>query len=600
MSSPGVDLEVHENMISTIERSLTDPPVRPASAVLASHLPDLPYLYHQLYQIAFADTVHDKIVEDQANNSDSSHKLQCDFFNPAMPQIFNHLGTLLLPPPCNNIGSPDNPKGLPIAKQFKNFNTCEDKVISSTIYGGFDPVVAATTAHNADLIAATAALTAANAALTHATAALTAANAMDASDPSKAVNIATATTDVNTATTNVNTATTALATAIEDIWIQPNLINGVDGNFSPNNVYHELGTIPDGHAIKTFNGKVYRVRSVEWDNATAGHDSVTGFNLGKKLGLFDEPEDIKPGGVHQHNVFYLEDATNVSVLGQLKKGDPNVNAILHILMLPEYLADSAPSKKQWAPTSLPRQSSGIKMKFAGKIQSNYPAWADNNRNTFFSRFSCIMRVRDWNKKCVKQAWTTDDTGYNNDGLFTIYNSATLKGKDRRGKGHKCGTKAGEGHLQVDQTVSRLTTGGNPQYETTFIYDSEHENSKDPVKNYLKSITGEYKKSKPCKNQIELAYQRKRSGDQMQALAIKRLQDNENFHISDDSGGLQPTNASVGTLFNNVRRRAWLCTEDRNLCSYALFLGINVLFTHQTTGFNITSFKLISNINDNFN
>ena len=516
---------VNVNMNSDITRSVTDTAVHPANVVGldTSSSNAFNYLYQKLYPLAFADAVHDKVVDTGQNQqTESTHKLQCDFFNEAMPRIFNDEEIRVFPPPCKT-----QPLGLNIPDRFKQYTGIEDQMIGSIIYGGFIPAVIAGT----------------------------------------------------------------------NPWGEHNLINGLTSLFQDAAIYKNLYTIPDGHAIKTFNNKVYRVRSV-----TVPEDGgPDGFNFGQRIGLFDEPEDIKPGGVHQHNVFYLEDATDFPLLAQLKKGPQNVNAILHILMLPEYLADSA-TKKPWESTSLPHQSSGIKMLFAGKIQSEYPAWSDNNRNTFFSRFRCIMRVRDWNKKCVKQVWTT-----NTSDLLNIYNSGHALPSD---EDHKCGKT--DGPIQVGQTVSPLTAG---EYETTFIYNPNAENNIDKIKEYLRHtsinlrLEGRVKATRTnpagpatlatteIRNQIQLAYQRKRSGDSMQALAIKRLQDNEHFHISDDRGGNQPTITSVGTLFNNVRRRAWLCTHDRILCSYALFLGINVLLTHERT---VTSFKLISDINDNFN
>jgi hypothetical protein len=119
----------------------------------------------------------------------------------------------------------------------------------------------------------------------------------------------------------------------------------------------------------------------------------------------------------------------------------------------------------------------------------------------------------------------------------------------------------------------------------------------------------------AKNEDEkaLAYQRKRSGDQFQALAIKRLAlQNERFHISTSTGGnvllddtYNPTHLKPGPgdpSHHNVRKHTWLITHDLTLCSYALHLGINVLFTHVGSDKikRIYSFRLISAIDNNDN
>jgi hypothetical protein len=128
---------------------------------------------------------------------------------------------------------------------------------------------------------------------------------------------------------------------------------------------------------------------------------------------------------------------------------------------------------------------------------------------------------------------------------------------------------------------------------------------------------------PTPTQTQLAYQRKRSGDQLQALAIKRITYTPTgvtgpvtFHISSDQGGNAPplgvvpvpgavgvVPTSPGHTFHDVGKHIWLITHDFTLCAYALFLGINVLFTNHkksTNTHSVHSYRLISPIRDNFN
>jgi hypothetical protein len=211
------------------------------------------------------------------------------------------------------------------------------------------------------------------------------------------------------------------------------------------------------------------------------------------------------------------------------------------------------------------------MLFAGKIKSEYPAWSPTTRNTFFSRFSCSM-VTDFTAQTVRQDW---------------YSSV-----------NPTGPTTGPNHVQT-------------------ISDPCKENNQGNVQTYLKHLPSVTPGTSSDALKQQLALQRKRSGDQMQALAIKRLgltpgaipgttTGSELLHVSSDQGGDVPTNAKPGTSFPHIRRHTWLITHDLTLCSYALFLGINVLYTTSTgkkTGNNvvktITSLRLISPEN-NFN
>ena len=324
--------------------------------------------------------------------------------------------------------------------------------------------------------------------------------------------------------------------------------NSTNKSEDPSSTCHTMHNIPGDtnlYVMKTFNNKVYNVRKVQWNGNTgvkSDNNGVIGLELGKKIGLFDNPI----GGTYK--AFVVHDCDTVKLFDQLKhpKAPSSPNAILYYLMLPEYMADSA-SHKPWKKNpALCANAKGVKILWAGKIKSNYPAWSNNNRNTFFSRFSCNIEVTNWQKIKVKQEW-------------------------------------------------RPTGPTGPTGPVIQITDASKDNNKGGVTKYIKTTTN--------LAEIQLALQRKRSGDQTQALAVKRLNNYEEFHVSSDIGEDQPSNGCARDSFTNVKSHAWLITHDFNLCSYALFLGINVLHTHDNNSTKVktvTSFKLISPITDNFN
>jgi hypothetical protein len=458
----------------------------PADVVNSTGTPSQ-YIYNKLYPLAFADAVHDQVVKQQQYDSVCNKKLQCDYFNEAMPNPKT---------PC--LLGPD--KGLAIDSEFKKKDGCEEKVWHSIISGvcKLGPVTTPTI-------------------------------------PGETLTVST-----------------------------PSIIDGSNSNFKPgiglghsNYLYNfdMNNDIPNiGYAIKTYNNKVYKVVKLKWGGSSGTSENalgVTGFNLGKALGVFDNPTS-PTGALPKYEAFVIHDADNVGLPTQFKKGVDRPDAILYYLMLPEYMCDSA-TKKPWKTNKeLCIETTGVKILFAGKMRSNYPEWTNNNRNTFFSRFSCQMTVTDWIDKKVDQRW-------------------------------------GENSTSSDPLGNEVETITNPSKQ----------NNRTNIETYLKSATDNVKK--------QLALQRKRSGDQLQALAVKRLTDNigtVQFHISTDQGDNPPSNTCGFKTFNNTRRHTWLITHDLTLCSYALFLGINVLHTHYDKSKKIksvTSFRLLSNnATENFN
>jgi hypothetical protein len=441
----------------------------------------LNYLYKKLYPIAFADAVHDEIVEGGQQHANAAHHLlQCEFFNRAMPGGPGNPAPPI-PPGGMQPGAPFVPcshanNGLDIDPQFKTKSSCEEKSWRSVVARG-----------------------------------------------------------INLATSGVTETT-------------PNVIDGSNANFVPNPAdYGEPYLVPDGHAIKTYNNKVYHVKKISWLKTPVGQSApnVMGLQFGLNMGLFHSPI----GGNYQ--AFVIHDHDNVRILEQLKKGPPAPNATLYYLMLPEYVADSA-SHKPWKTSQKYFKPSGVKILFGGKVISRYPLWSPTSRNTFFSRFLCNLTVTNWQTRQSHQQWTDVH------GNVQAVNNATIDNNKKA-------------------VHAYIAAGATPP-------------------------------------EIQLAYQRKRSGDQLQALAIKRMTDTAagvTFHISSDQGGNAPPPGapgvavpiSPGHTFHNVKRHTWLITHDFTLCAYALFLGINVLFTNHkksTNTHSVHSYRLISPIGDNFN
>jgi hypothetical protein len=294
--------------------------------------------------------------------------------------------------------------------------------------------------------------------------------------------------------------------------------------------------------IKTKYNKVYHIKTVDW-NYLGKNDSdpgVCGDILMDNLGMEDYD-------------CVLHDAESVGIFKQFKKGPPSTKT-LYYLMLPEFLADSA-TKKKWKKDKCLFSANGVQFRFAGKLESNYPSWRNSRRNTFFSDYFCEMKVKDWQNGFIEQTW-------------------------KKSNGANAGDKIG-----------KTITNPNKENNKTLIASTIN-------------------KTKDA-DQKALAYQRKRSGDQFQALAIKRLALGEQFHISTSiggkvlvNGGYTPTNLyPTGTAYTarDVRKHTYLVTHDLTLCSYALHLGINVLFTHVVPPHKIKriySFRLISAIDNN--
>ena len=300
--------------------------------------------------------------------------------------------------------------------------------------------------------------------------------------------------------------------------------------------------LTDGNVIKTINNKVYHIKIVNW-NIPGTNDStpsVCGEMLMNNLGMEDYD-------------CVLHDAESVGIFKQFKKGPPSTKT-LYYLMLPEFLADSA-TKKKWKKDKCLFGANGVQFRFAGKLESKYPCWRNDKRNTFFSDYFCEMKVTDWQNGIIQQVW----------------NKSTITA----GKGDKIG---------------KTITNPNKENNKTLIASTISKAKNDDEK--------------------ALAYQRKRSGDQFQALAIKRLEAVEQFHVSTSIGGNELTTVNYNakslypaTAAKDVRKHTYLVTHDLTLCSYALHLGINVLFTHVVPPNKIKriySFRLISNVNDNNN
>ena len=300
--------------------------------------------------------------------------------------------------------------------------------------------------------------------------------------------------------------------------------------------------LSDKCVIKTKYNKVYHIRIVDW-NYHGKPDSdpgVCGEILMQNLGMEDYD-------------CVLHDAESVGIFKQFKKGPPSTKT-LYYLMLPEFLADSA-TKKKWKKDKCLFGANGVQFRFAGKLQSNYPSWRNNQRNTFFSDYFCEMKVTDWQNGCIEQVWHKSDA---------------------------VGTTSGD---RIGDIIKNPNKENNKTLIATTINKTKNLDEK------------------------ALAYQRKRSGDQFQALAIKRLTKNEEFHISTSLGGnVLVSDGSARSLYppgpypggRDVRKHTYLVTHDLTLCSYALHLGINVLFTHVGSDKRkrIYSFRLISPIDNN--
>jgi hypothetical protein len=250
----------------------------------------------------------------------------------------------------------------------------------------------------------------------------------------------------------------------------------------------------------------------------------------------------------------LLDAENNGIIKKFKEGGISAWR-LYFLMLPEWLADSA-SRKRWKRSSMFTQTAGIKWSFAGKYRAEYPPWSNAARNAFFSAYSCDM-ITDWAAGTCRQIW-------------------------------------------------RLPGVAAPVYDTP---NAHRDNNKTNVINFNPADTV------ANANIISLKYQRKRSGDQLQALALKRLQNTTTFNISTDgnnppvagsnyNGQLRASGAGGAVI--NPKGESYLITHDQTLLAYALHLGINVIFTRSNGGIKTAiSFKIATagaagNLNDNIN
>jgi hypothetical protein len=309
----------------------------------------------------------------------------------------------------------------------------------------------------------------------------------------------------------------------------------------------ETSDLSNNTVIKTNNNKIYHIKTVDWNipGVDSSHPSVCGEILMQNLGMEDYD-------------CVLHDAESVGIFKQFKKGPPSTK-MLYYLMLPEFLADSA-TKKKWKKDKCLFSANGVQFRFAGKLESKYPCWRNNKRNTFFSDYFCEMKVKDWQNGFIEQVWNKSNAA-----------------------GSVIGTQIGG-----------------------IIKNPNKENNKTLIASTIN-------KTKDA-DQKALAYQRKRSGDQFQALAIKRLTLGEQFHLSTSIGGNVlvdiPGGYQARPLYpmgvpypggRDVRKHTYLVTHDLTLCSYALHLGINVLFTHVVPPHKtkrIYSFRLISAIDNN--
>jgi len=256
---------------------------------------------------------------------------------------------------------------------------------------------------------------------------------------------------------------------------------------------------------------------------------------------------------------------------QLKSGTAFPWRLYH-LMTPEYLADSA-SRVSWAPTKKYFKDEGVQFCFAGKYQANYPPWTENTRNTFFSKYSCDMTA-DWTTKKCTQTWSDNNGG----GVGQVFTTNDA---------HKDNNE----HT-VDAYTPPATSGAALRIE-----------------------------------QLALKYHRKRSGDQLQVLAVKRLSNNDTFNISDDGVNAPGAGSNYNTPLTrgvtvtgapaiNPKGATFLVTHDLTCLAYALHLGVNAIFTRSSKSNKKTamSFKIATtnlppgtppgtpagNLNDNTN
>ena len=344
--------------------------------------------------------------------------------------------------------------------------------------------------------------------------------------------------------------------SLNSIEIEPNALSTVSPDTIENIITNSLpaalitAATPDGFDLTTlYNLKRYKVKSVEWGGTTPipeNHPSVCGATLMQTLGM-------KDGSAVLIDFDY-------GMTKQFKKG-PHSDMRLYWLMLPEGLADSAP-KKPWKPAKMftTGATSGIRWCFAGRSTANYPPWSNNNRNTFFSNYTCNM-VADWTptiKKCT-QEWLNGGT------LLFKTNDAHTQNNAPAVQGYRWDVPGSTGNDHP------LTTAPSAA-----------------LANQLKS----------------LKYQRKRSGDQLQALALKRMTNTDRFHISTNGQNPPAVGATTytdllipglaGSPAINPKGDSFLITHDRVCLAYALHLGINVIFVTSVKGTGIktmTSFKI---------
>ena len=280
--------------------------------------------------------------------------------------------------------------------------------------------------------------------------------------------------------------------------------------------------------LTTHNHKRYTVKTIQWGVGAVPDTDATVCGQGLMQNL-----RMRDGSA------LLVDAENNGIVKKFKQGGPST-WVLYFLMLPEYLADSAP-RKRWKRSKMFTSTAGINWRFAGKYQAEYPPWTDATRNTFFSAYSCDM-ITNWTAGTCQQTW-------------------------------------------------RLPGVALPVFDTTHAH---RDNNKTNVINYNPADTV------ANANIISLKYQRKRSGDQLQALAVKRLVDGTTFRISTD-GNNPPTatsnyngqlTAGNGANIASVKGESYLMTHDQTLLAYALHLGINVIFTRSHGGTSTAiSFKI---------
>lgn len=342
------------------------------------------------------------------------------------------------------------------------------------------------------------------------------------------------------------------------LYNKPNFINGTAFNAAsevdPSTFL--INDLQDKDAIKTKNGNVYYIRRIAWGtdyNIGVDDSSICGKKLMDNLGLED-------------GTMVSIDVDVVRFFKQLKKG-PKVKSNVFILMNPESACDSAQARYHWLENELFKLNSGVDLKFAGKMNSYYPIWSLANRNTFYSNYKCEMIIQDW------------ELGHSNGGVIQTWKNNTNVGIEQNAHPSAANSKK-----SVRAKILQL------------INDSKNSSISQADKEKILERLG-------------LLLQIKRSGDQLQANAVKILETNSKFHLSAPDGTNPPTTAKfvqkqiTSSAKNNnninVKKHTYILTHDSNLLVDALQIGDNVIFQRSAKNYKIIIiFRLISLINNN--